>query len=158
MKQIPLTQGHFANVDDVDFEALSKFKWYMTILGGIKYAARSSRVGECSPRTVILMHRVIMGNPDTLDVDHKDRNGLNNLRSNLRVASRMKNMMNAKLRSDNTVGLKGVSFNRKKGKFISQIYVNGKHCYLGSFKTPEDAHLAYREAALKFHGEFARFE
>ena len=98
MKLIPLTQGKFAKVDDADFEWLSKYKWYAKNTrnkdedSGSYYAARFQRTGG-NP-TTIYMHREITNCPDGKEVDHKNRDRLDNQRGNLRVCTRKENLEN----------------------------------------------------------------
>lgn len=89
-------------------------------------------------------------------VDHIDGNRSNNRISNIRECNRHQNAQNCKTRSDNKLGIKGVSFSKKDNIFVTQIQSNGKVYQVGSFKTAEEAQKAYAEAALKYHGEFAR--
>jgi hypothetical protein len=86
----------------------------------------------------------------TGEMDHKDRNGINNVWSNLREASRGQNMVNSVHR--NLTGFRGV--NRKGARFQAQLKQGGRILTLGTFDTPEEAHAAYRAAAEKLHGEF----
>jgi hypothetical protein len=100
------------------------------------------------------MHRLILGVKDRkIRVDHKDRNGLNNQRNNLRIANVVQNAGNSRKR-DNKTGFKGVS--RRGKRFMAYIGVKGKVSYLGSFDTAELASVAYEAAANKYFGEFAR--
>jgi hypothetical protein len=99
------------------------------------------------------MHRVIMSDPQGM-VDHKDRNPLNNQRSNLRCANHSTNGANAGIRSDNKSGHKGVSYVKSRGNFLAQIRINGKTKNLGRFPTAIEASRAYAEAAIKEFGEF----
>lgn len=89
-------------------------------------------------------------------IDHKDRNKVNNKWENLREATKFQNQWNTKLSKNNRTGFKGVKFSQ--GKYAAGITVAGKGIYLGSRATPEEAHELYKEAALKYFGEFARFE
>jgi hypothetical protein len=89
----------------------------------------------------------------TILVDHKDNNGLNNQKYNLRVCTQWQNLRNSTRRSNNTSGFKGVS--RFRNKWISRIRTDEGRICLGTFNTPEEAAIAYDEAALKYHGEFA---
>ena len=87
------------------------------------------------------------------EIDHIDRNGLNNRWFNLREASRSQNAGNTKTHTDNKTGFKGVCPNHKR--FSAMINEGGKTKYLGTFDTPEEAHEAYMQAARDLFGEFA---
>ena len=91
-------------------------------------------------------------------IDHIDGDRKNNKISNLRQANNRQNQMNVKKQKNNTVGLKGVYFNKKSNKWVARIGVNYKRIFLGLFDTPEKAHDAYKDAAKKYIGEYARFE
>lgn len=99
-----------------------------------------------------LMHQLIMGRRG---VDHINRNRLDNRRSNLRLATPSENLSNKPAQKNNKLGIKGVSYHAKAGKFVAQIAKDGQHFHLGLFPTPEEAAQAYNQAALKYHGEFA---
>jgi hypothetical protein len=146
MKEIKLTQGKFAQVDDEDFEWINQWKWYAQKSNKYIYAARYSK-GK-----YYYMHRVIM-NPDLLhEVDHKDRNGLNNQKNNLRICSHQQNAMNSKSREGSSKYI-GVCY---KDKYITaQIVINNKTIHLGYFKTEEDAAFARDLKAKELFGEFA---
>jgi hypothetical protein len=89
-------------------------------------------------------------------VDHKDTDFTNNKISNLRLCTPAQNAWNRKRNSLNTSGFKGVT--KKQNKFCARISCRNKRIHLGYFKTAEEAHEAYKKAALELHGEFARFE
>lgn len=159
MKKIPLTQGFFALVDDADFVELSKYKWYASKTHKSVYARR--KVCVAGKMISILMHRVIIGDAaNGLEVDHRDGDGLNNQRDNLRACTRGENARNIKPRPNKT-GLKGVRVESRlikpTKKYSAQIRFNGKQIHLGLFITAEQAHAAYCEAAKRLHGEFASF-
>ena len=121
---------------------------------------------------IIYLHRLIMGiiHDSTMVVDHKDRNPLNNTRSNLRTCNRSENQKNSLGRGSSIY--KGVSVHKSKRKvtlkngevktyestpmFLSRIVLNGKQKHLGVFKNEIDAAKKYNEYAIKYHGEFAR--
>ena len=96
-----------------------------------------------------------MNNPVNMEIDHKDENKLNNQRYNLRLATHSQNMINKKIRKDNTSGYKGVHIT--SGKYIlAHIRTGGKQIHLGSFIDIVSAAHAYDDAAKKYYGEFAR--
>lgn len=156
MKEIPLTQGKVALVDDADFERLNQFKWFAAFGGGIEFYAKRMTIIE-GKRKVLRMHRVILGLMDNpICCDHIDGNGLNNQRNNLRLCTRQENNRNVSSRRDSISKYKGVSSYKKSKKWRSFISVDGKYIHLGYFHSEKDAALAHNEAALKYHGEFAR--
>lgn len=155
MKLIPLTQSKFAIVDDCDYEILSKYKWHAS---QGKYAVTWSREGNGN-RYQIKMHRLILELTDNaFQVDHIDGNGLNNLRSNLRICNGSENLRNRGKQKNNKSGFKGVNFHRQTKKWRSEICIKGKSYHLGLFITPELAHEAYKKSSIELHGEFARAE
>lgn len=151
MKLISLTQGQFSKVDDSDFIWLSVWKWRAFKVRGIYYAVRSVRI-EGENRT-IFMHRQIMNTPVGKETDHKDRDGLNNQRNNLRDCTHRQNNMNRK--SFGSSKYVGVSYSKIQNKYIARIRINGEQVFLGSFKNEIKAAHAYDEAAKIHHGEFA---
>jgi len=154
MKEIPLTQGAVAIVDDEDYEDLSKYKWCLNNNG---YAVRASPGRRGDKRPLVLMHRSIMGLEygDKNDVDHVSGERLDNRRTNLRVCSRAENLRNKRRTSNNKSGYKGVYWHRGMKKWHTRIMCNFVLHDLGFFETPELAHSAYCEAADRLHGEFA---
>lgn len=151
MKKIPLTQGLFAMVSDCDFEALNVHKWCAVKLNGRFYATRKVNGKQ------LLMHRSILGlkSPKIL-CDHRNGNGLDNTRENIRNANHSQNNHNKGKQSNNTSGFKGVSFVKVSNKWRADIKVNGQGNYLGCFETPEEAAKAYDNAAKRLHGDFAQ--
>lgn len=160
--EIPLTQGYITIIDDED-DDLAQYKWTaFSQEGKTVYAYRAKMHNR--ERTEIRLHRAILSRilGRTLSrlehVDHKDGNGLNNQRSNLRLATPLQNSQNQKRRKSNNSGFKGVSWDKTRNKWRSTIKVDGKQKHLGRFTTPELAYSAYCEASKKYFGEFARFE
>ena len=93
--------------------------------------------------------------PEGLEVDHVDRNGLNNAIANLRLADKSLNGANKKCRKDSQTGIKGITRNGNFPGFKARITVRGQKIHLGVYPTAEAAHLAYMRAAEKHFGEFA---
>ena len=150
---VTLTQGCVAVIDAADVPLVEGFNWQAAKRHGIVYARR---VTASPGRKTVQMHRALMGDPGDLYVDHIDGDGLNNRRSNLRVATHQQNLHNQRLSRANTSGLKGVVFNKRAGKWQAQIRFNGARKHLGMFATPEKAHTAYAKASAELHGEFGR--
>jgi len=154
MKEIQLTQGKVALVDDEDFDRLKDFHWYARKTGDTFYAAY--KIKKNGKSTTFYMHRVILNAHDEALVDHHDGNGLNNQKINLRLCNHSDNMRNTRIPKNNKSGFKGVSWHKKSGKWRSVIKAEGKHKHLGLFTTDIAAAEAYNEAAKKYFGEFAR--
>lgn len=151
MKKIKLTQNKTALVDNDDFEELNKFKWYANRHGNTFYAVRSLANG--SKR---LMHRCILNTPTSNETDHKDGNGLNNQRKNLRICNHSENQQNKGKNINNTSGFKGISWCQRNKKWLVRLSVNGTRLYLGHFKQKIKAYQAYVEACIKYHGNFSK--
>jgi hypothetical protein len=155
---IPLSRQRFSliEVDDAHLVVGENWCTLQHHQPGLYYAVRRER-GSGKYK---LMHRVIMGDPNC-EVDHANGNGLDNRRNgNLREATPTQNRINAKLRSDNTTGYKGVSYapNGRRKKFCAGIQRDGKRHVIGYYLTAEAAHAAYCAKAKELYGEFARFK
>lgn len=153
MKEIPLTKGYIALVDDDDYGWLMERKW-CALISTNKQGRYVYAVSGCNPH--LRMHRAILGAQHGELVDHIDGNTLNNQRLNLRKCTQAQNLRNAKKSRLNTTGFKGVTVYR--GKFQARIWGGGIRHFLGQFATALEAHEAYKKAALQYHGAFARFE
>lgn len=127
--------------DDVD-KTLQELSWYLFC-------------GYVGTAGAMLLHNILLPPPTGFHVDHIDRNPLNNRISNLRIVTKSQNLFNRPTQVNNTSGFKGVSFNYKNRKFISQIRVKGNLIYLGSFETGVEAAVAYNKAAIELVGEVA---
>ena len=157
MKQIPLTQGKFAIVDDEDFEMLSKFKWCLRLANGKTYAYRRAKNHEKHPSKTVKMHRFILNIVDPkIEVDHIDSNGLNNQRYNIRPCTHSQNLKNRGRQKNNTSGFKGVFWSKNAKKWEASVKVNAKKIYLGLFLIKENAARAYDAYAKEHFGEFAK--
>ncbi len=137
MKTIYLLHGESCLVDDNDFITLVGELWYKDERG---YAM--AKINGKNMR----MHRVIMQALESQEIDHKDRNKLNNQRNNLRFATRSENCFNTKVRVDSTSGFKGVNFHKASGKWR----VNLGTQYIGLFETLEKA-IEARKSVEKGH-------
>ncbi len=157
-KQIPLTQGQVAIVDDSDFEWLSRWKWHTcrrkTPNGKIYYAGRwtSRKLGK--PKLILMHRQILNATPQTL-VDHKNSNGLDNQRMNLRECTSLENARNCQ-KHKGASKYKGVCWHKHFGKWMVQIRVNRKKIYLGYFKDEVEAAQAYDKKAKELFGSFAK--
>lgn len=145
---LPLTNGGYALCSEDDFDALSKHKWFHVMDGNQIYAARSGSSGK-----LIRMHSEVVG---YLGADHKNGDGLDNRRCNLRAATVQQNQMNRGKFTAAYSTFKGVTWHKRDRRWISRIKVNGIRIQLGSFVNEIDAAKAYNNAAKNHFGEFAR--
>jgi len=148
MREISLTQGKVALVDDEDYERVSALSWRAHKDKKTWYVETSIN-GE-----TVFMHKFILGLGPEIEADHKDGNGLNNSRSNIRPATRSNNCMNRVGWSKH--GYKGVYKVSTGSKFGARIQAVGRMVGLGCHDSPEEAARAYDRAALNYHGEFAK--
>jgi hypothetical protein len=151
MKKVKLTSGGFALVDNRDFGLVSASRWHPRKAGDRVYAIRQWRRGQPS-----FMHALIKETPKGLDIDHRNRDGLDNRRRNLRVCTRSQNNANARLNRVNTSGFKGVSWHKQIKRWRASIEGWRRSGHIGTFDTPEEAAFAYDWAAKKLFGKFAR--
>lgn len=159
---IPLTGGYEAIVDAIDLRLLNDSSWHAGVVrkssGAVchVYARRSTPKGRTGQE--VLMHRIIACPPEGLVVDHIDGDGLNNLRSNLRIATPAQNNHNQRKRVDNTSGVKGVHWHKRANKWKAQISFDGRVRHIGLFHDIELAAAAYAQESARLHGEFGRLE
>jgi hypothetical protein len=159
MKEIPLTQGKVALVDDEDFERVSQHKWYAHKSRRSWYAKTAIRRGK-----QISMHHFLVGDAMGKEIDHKNGNGLDNQRGNLRPATDSANRQNA----PKQVGRSGIpcsspykgvyrkSLGNRGKEWRACIRVKGRSYGLGSFTDERSAARTYDQAAMHYFGEFAR--
>jgi hypothetical protein len=164
MKEIPLSQGQVALVDDEDYERLSLFRWsaLWNVATRSFYAKRNSPRVNGSQR-IVWMARDILGLQygDSRQADHRLHNTLDNRRyvdghQNLRIATAKQNTWNRRKPSSNKTGFKGVMAT-PYGRYRAFIWLNGKTKCLGSRRTPEEAYALYCAAAKEHFGDFAHF-
>jgi hypothetical protein len=150
VKEIVLSGGQVALVDDADFEWLNQWKWSLSGKGN------GVRRGICENGvwTSRLMHREIVQAAPGEPVDHINGNRLDNQRSNLRRCTTTENNRNRRQRRDSTAPYKGVV--RHGGRWWARINIDGQQKWIGSFRNPEDAARAYDDAARRLYGPFAR--
>jgi hypothetical protein len=149
MVTIELTKGKVAIIDEVDNVGL---KWYY---GGNGYAVRKNR-----KEGMIYLHRWVMENKlgrklkPKEHVDHISGVKLDCTRDNLRPCTMAQNIANAKIRSDNTSGVRGVSIDKRNGRYLAQYYIKGKKYHIGSYVTKEEAIKARKDKEIKLYKDF----
>lgn len=150
---VPLTNGYFAIIDD-DQEHLLNWRWHTKVSSDrLLYAARNE-VSDDGKRRTVRMHRLIMGVTDSrLFVDHINGDGLDNRKKNLRLCSNAENLRNQhRARSDNvSTGVLGVS--KTKSGFRARLMLEGKHIYLGTYKTLDEAAQARSDGERMYFGK-----
>ena len=151
-KLIPLTLGKYAIIDKDDFDKISKINWQAKKGRNTYYAVYTKKTSGKS--TAYRMHRVIMGITDrNVLIDHIDGNGLNNTKSNLRVATHSQNLQNSRV-IPGTSQYKGVC--SYPHGWMSYITVNKERKHLGVYKSEKEAAMSYNRAAKKYFGEFCK--
>lgn len=154
MKEIELTQGKVAIVDDEDYDRANQYKWRAreNKRTGVFYAIKHKTTVD----SYIYMHRFILQVSNEEQVDHICGDTLDNRKSQLRICSNMENSRNQKIRNDNSSGAKGVYWSKEKNKWRVQIRVNGIKHHLGYFSDKALAIDVYNLSAIEYFGEYAR--
>jgi hypothetical protein len=154
VKEIALTQGKAAIVDDEDFEFVSQFKWHACGRGGSRWYARR-KVGVLGQPVFLKLHNALVTPGPAEVVDHINHDGLDNRRSNLRICTRQENGWNKLRPANNTSGFKGVSWHADRQLWRAVVHISRRQKYIGSFDTAEQAARAYDTAAVALFGAFA---
>lgn len=153
MIEIPLTKGKVALIDDVDYERVAQHSWCAIVNPRTRTVYAQSRIDYIAEH----MHVFIMQPHVGVMVDHRDHDGLNNQRHNLRVCTQSQNMGNSRIQR--TVGktsqYKGVSYAKREGRWRAYIKKDYIYYGLGYYRDEESAALAYNKAAIEMFGEFA---
>ncbi|CAJ2903309.1 pathogenesis-related transcriptional factor and ERF protein [Burkholderia pseudomallei] len=149
--------GLVAWIDESDLERVSCRKWRAAKItsstGQVYFYAEAKIDGK-----VVYLHRFILDAKRGELVDHRDRDPLNCRRNNIRRCTHSQNMMNRPVLPQNKLGVKGVHFDQRRGRYYVEIYANGSRIRLGSYGTLDAAKQAYAEGAKRYHGEFANHE
>jgi hypothetical protein len=158
MRELQISKGCTALVDDEDFELVSKWRW--SYCKG--YAVRRERYGPRKENRAkwIYLHRFVLGLTDNsgLSTDHINRNRLDCRKENLRLVSHRENCLNTPKKTYKhgaSSKYKGVSFNKKLKKWRARVYEHGKEMLVGNFLTEDEAALAYNAMVTKLRGNLA---
>lgn len=144
---------YVATVDADDRDLVAAYHWHAARRPNTVYVAHSK---PRPARGMLLLHRVVCAAPPGVEVDHRDGNGLNNRRANLRLATSGQNKANSRKRGGTTSQYKGVSWFQRTGKWHAEIQAHGQRHYLGYFYEETEAAAAYDAAAIEIWGEFAQ--
>jgi hypothetical protein len=152
--RVPLTLGRFAIIDAEDVPRVEGHDWSSLFVRGKWYARRNKWTKD--KQITVLLHRVILNAPDDMHVDHRDGDGLNCRKLNLRLATQQQNNLNTSKKRNSSSSFKGVRKHSMANRYVADICANGVRKYLGCFKTAEEAYAAYCAASAELHGEFGR--
>jgi hypothetical protein len=152
--ELTLPSGHVALIDALDLPRVSEHRWWARKKPPWNIYV-STRIGPRHDCHQVLLHRFILQVPASQRVDHRNHNGLDNRRLNLRLATPTQNDANARRARNNTSGYRGVSWRKKSNKWTAQIQTDGRLRHLGYFTDPWEAAQAYNAEALEAWGEFA---
>lgn len=153
-REIVLRHGHVLLVDEADAPAVTAHTWYAHAERGTHYACTNVRLPD-GRKTILKLHRMLLPVPAGIEVDHANRNGLDNRRVNLRPSTPSQNRANRPAPANSTSGYKGVSLDRGRNTWVAYITVDRRKRHLGAFADSWSAAQAYNAAALDAWGEFA---
>jgi len=150
VKRLELTRGYYALLDAEDYEFARRFKWRAVIKG--KWTNAYGRVdGED-----VFMHRALLKAKQGEQVGHKNSNGLDNRRCNVRLCTQPENRRNNEVAAHTTSGFKGVCYSKRYRSWRATIGIMNRDYSLGSYATKIEAAIAYNIGSVEFHGPFAR--
>jgi hypothetical protein len=134
-------------VDNEDVLVLNSFNWNTKVKGYVSCKIKGKTV---------YLHRLLMNPDEGMVIDHINGIKTDNRKENLRICTAIENNRNRKLNSNNTSGFKGVYWNKNKQRYIAQVKINNKKVIAGTFKTLQEAALAYETKAKQLFGSFYR--
>jgi len=158
---VPLTQGYEAIIDAADVPLVDGVNWFSIIsrhrdgTHRTVYGGRNEWLGG-GKQAFFYLHRVVAGTPTGFDTDHINGDGLDNRRSNLRIATKSENNCNQRLSKSSASGVKGVSWDKDRAKWAAHIKIGGKMCHLGRYASLQDAADRVASERRKLHGTYAR--
>lgn len=155
-RRMYLGEGEWTILDQQDYYRLGHLKWCVVGYDEHIYAARLIRKTEFGRIKSVYLHREIMSAPKGFLVDHRNGNGLDNRRANLRLATHRQNSCNRPKKKNTSSRFIGVCFIKRRKRWMAGIKLHRKSIFLGYFKDEIDAARVYDAAAKKYHGEFAR--
>lgn len=158
MKLLSLTKGKYAQVDDEDYYWLSQWNWFAIETKGAWYARRSKKKGvlRSGEPFEVYLHRVVMRCSDkTKVVDHRDHDGLNCQKVNLRTCTKSENNRNLCSRKGSSSSYLGVTWDSSRSKWSSRLKCKGKTFNIGRFNNEIEAAKAYDLVAKEQFGNFA---
>lgn len=151
--QIKVSKNDYATIDAEDAVLVRSYTWWLLTKAGLKYAYTQKRIN--GKQVTILLHRLVMSADPSVRIDHRDRDGLNCQKSNLRVATQSQNMANASKHWDGSSDYIGVCWDKSKNRWLAHLGVRGRFLNLGRFRTAIEAAKVRDAAALVYFGEFA---
>ena len=152
--ELSTREGSTFSISKSDYDRVKRFSWNTTISShGKKYVIGYRKKGK----HFIHLHRYILQEKDeTVIIDHKNSNGLDNRQANLRKATSQENSFNRVTSSRSSTGIKGVFYDKERNKYVARIQVDGVYKNLGRFETADQAAIAYEDAARQHYKDFAR--